>query len=167
MMRRLALASALFVAVGSAAPSMAVAGTAISDFEIQASVQNNCTILANRLDFDIYNQTSGTSVTGTVTTNCTNGASAVITLGQGVFPANGSSNTAPSRRLHNGNGTYLSYTLYQNSGKTTIWGNSTDTGVTVLGNGSNKSTSVYGVIPPGQTAPSGAYVDSVTATVTY
>ena len=167
MIRRFALASALFVAVGSAAPSMAVAGTAVSDIMISASVPNSCTISTTGLNFGSYNQTSGTSVTGTVTTNCTSGASAVITLNQGVFYASGSSDTAPSRRLYNGSADYLSYTLYQNSEKTTIWGNSTDTGVTVTGNGSNKSTSVYGVIPAGQTVPAGPYGDYVVATVTY
>jgi spore coat protein U-like protein len=167
MIRRLALASALFVAVGSAAPSMAVADSNTSDLRISASVPNSCTISAGALDFGAYSPTTGISVTGTVTTNCTVNANAVITLNQGVFSASGSSDTAPSRRLYNGNAGYLSYTLYQNSGKTTIWGNSTGTGVTVTGTGSNQSTSVYGIIPAGQSVPEGSYDDYVVATVTY
>ena len=167
MIRRFALASALFVAVGSAAPSMAVADSNTSDLYISASVPNSCTISAGALNFGTYNPASVTSATGTVTTNCTVNTNAVITLNQGVFSASGSSDTAPSRRLYNGNVGYLSYTLYQNSGKTTIWGNSTGTGVTVTGTGSNQSTSVYGIIPADQSVPEGSYSDSVVATVTY
>ncbi|MCW9680499.1 spore coat U domain-containing protein [Dolichospermum planctonicum UHCC 0167] len=166
MMRRLALASALFVAVGSAAPSMAVAGTDASNLQIEAFVNNNCTISATSLDFGTYSPAASKNVTGTVKTNCTLAASAVITLDQGSYRATNSSDTAPLRRLKSGNN-YLSYTLYQNSGKTTIWGNSTDTGVNVLGTGTEQSASVYGEIPTGQSVPAGLYLDSVTATVTY
>jgi spore coat protein U-like protein len=168
MIRRLALASALFVAVGSAAPSMAVADSNTSNLDISASVPNSCTISAGALNFGAYNPASVTSATGTVTTNCTRGAGAVITLDQGVYSAAGSSSGAPLRRLQNGTSSdSLNYTLYQNSGKTTIWGNSTATGVTVTGTGSDQSTSVYGVIPAGQNVSAGSYIDYVAATVTY
>jgi spore coat protein U-like protein len=169
MMRRLALASALFVAVGSAAPSMAVAGTASSNIQISSSVANSCTISAAALNFGSYNQTTASLVTGTVTTNCTSGASATITLNQGNNPVLNSNDEAPLRRLSNtaDAANSLNYTLYQNSGRTNVWGNSTNTGVTVIGTSSNVSTSVYGVIPAGQNVPAGSYTDTVTATVTY
>ncbi|MEA5532365.1 spore coat U domain-containing protein [Dolichospermum sp. UHCC 0684] len=170
MMRRLALASALFVAVGSAAPSMAVAGTADSNFQISASVNNNCTISTAALSFGAYNPGTGTSVTGTVTTNCTAYALAVITLSPGYN--SDIDNPAENRRLKNvDNANYLSYNLYKDNAKTAIWGSgsstSTDTGITVIGNGADKSTTVYGEIPAGQNVPSGSYTDTVTATVTY
>ena len=168
MMRRLALASALFVAVGSAAPSMAVAGTASSVIDISASVPMNCTISAYGMNFGAYSPTTGSRVTGTVKTNCTVNASAVITLSQGYYAATGTSDTAPLRRLGNADNTnHLSYTLYKDYEKTAIWGNSTSTGVTVTGNGTDKSTSVYGETPAGQTVPAGSYTDTVTATVTF
>jgi spore coat protein U-like protein len=168
MMRRLALASALFVAVGSAAPSMAVADFNNSNLQISASVPNSCTISTTALNFGPYNSGTVTSVTGTVSTNCTMNAVAVITLGQGFYSATGSSNEVPLRRLQNGaSANYLNYNLYQNSGKTTIWGNSTSTGVTVTGTGTEESTSVYGEIPAGQSVPAGSYTDNVIATVTY
>jgi spore coat protein U-like protein len=95
-------------------------------------------------------------------------AVAVITLGQGFYSATGSSLEEPLRRLQNGaSANYLNYNLYQNSGKTTIWGNSTSTGVTVTGTGTEESTSVYGEIPAGQSVPAGSYTDNVIATVTY
>lgn len=168
MMRRLALASALFVAVGSAAPSMAVAGSNTSNLEISASVPSSCTISTLGLTFDSYSYASGFPAdgAGTVLTNCTRNTNAVITLDQGNNFATNSSNEAPLRRLKNTDTTnYLNYTLYQNSAMTTIWGNSTNTGVT----SSNESTStgVYGRIPAGQNVPAGSYSDTVTATVTF
>ncbi|MBS9392103.1 MAG: spore coat protein U domain-containing protein [Dolichospermum sp. LBC05a] len=168
MMRRFALASALFVAVGSAAPSMAVADSNTTNLDILAFVQNNCTISTAALDFGDYNPVEGSNVTGTVTTNCTAYVNAVITLDQGFYPAAGSYSEAPLRRLQNVTSSdSLNYTLYQNSGKTTIWGNSTATGVTVTGSGTEQSTSVYGEIPAGQSVPAGFYTDYVAATVTY
>ena len=166
MMRRLALASALFVAVGSAAPSMAVADSTTSGIDMSASVSNNCTISAYGMNFGAYSPTTGSRVTGTVKTNCTLAASAVITLDQGSYHPTNSSDTAPLRRLKSGNN-YLSYTLYQDYEKTAIWGNSDSTGVNVLGTGIEQSASVYGEILAGQTAPAGYYTDTVIATVTY
>ena len=168
MIRRFALASALFVAVGSAAPSMAVAGSSTSGLDMSASVSNNCTISAYGMSFGTYSPTTGSRVTGTVKTNCTLAASPVITLDQGSYRATNSSDTAPLRRLKNsGSDNYLSYTLYQDYEKTAIWGNSTSTGVTVLGTGSEQSTSVYGETPAGQSVPAGYYTDTVTATIAF
>jgi spore coat protein U-like protein len=170
MIRRLALASALFVAVGSAAPSMAVAGSNTSNLDISASVPSSCTISTVGLTFDSYSYASGldTDGVGTVSTNCTVNTTAVIKLDQGNNFATNSSNTAPLRRLKNTDTTnYLNYTLYQNSAKTTIWGDSTNTGVTLSGDGSDGPTTVYGRIPGGQSVPAGSYSDTVTATVTF
>lgn len=169
MMRRLALASALFVAVGSAAPSMAVASTATSNLDISASVPANCTISTSPLSFGSYDpigNNSDLSGTGTVTTTCTSGASATITLGQGSNPGGGSTNASPSRRLADG-ANRLSYFLYQDNAGTTVWGNTAGTGVAPTANGTAQDSNVYGAIPAGQNVPAGSYSDTVTATVTY
>ncbi|MBS3027993.1 MAG: spore coat U domain-containing protein [Dolichospermum sp. DET66] len=162
MMRRLALASALFVAVGSAAPSMAVADTATSNLSISSNVPSNCTISTSALNFGSYDPGTGSSVTGTVTTNCTVLANAVITLSLGVYPEQS------QRRLkHSYADFHLNYALYQDNQKTTTWGNSSSTGVDITGEGFDKSKSVYGVIPAGQTVASGNYYDTVVATITF
>lgn len=171
MMRRLALASALFVAVGSAAPSMAVASTATSDIGITASVPNNCTISTSPLSFDPYdpinaNATSALAGTGTVTTTCTSGASATITLGQGNNPGGSSTNASPIRQLAAGTNK-LSYYLYQDNGRTTVWGNTAGTGLAPTADGTAQDSTVYATIPAGQNVPAGSYTDTVTATVTY
>lgn len=171
MMRRFALASALFVAVGSAAPSMAVADTANTDIGISASVPNNCTISTSPLSFGDYDPTDTHATSdlygaGVVTTTCTSGASATITLSQGNHAGSGGSDAAPSRRLADGANT-LNYYLYKNSGRTTVWGNTTVTGLAPTADGTAQDSMVYATIPAGQNVPAGNYSDTVTATVTY
>ena len=166
MMRRLALASALFVAVGSAAPSMASTATTTSNLGITASVPNNCTISASPLNFGTYNPTSLLTGTGTVTTTCTSGASATITLGQGSNPDGGSSDAYPFRQLAVGTNK-LTYYLYQDAGRVTVWGNTAGTGLSINGTGNAQGSTVYGQIPAAQNVPAGSYSDTVTATVTY
>ena len=62
----------------------------------------------------------------------------------------------------------LNYTLYSDSGRTAVWGQTigTDT-VAGTGNGSAQSVSVYGRIPGGQAPVPATYSDTITATVTY
>jgi spore coat protein U-like protein len=66
-----------------------------------------------------------------------------------------------------GGSALLNYNLYSNSGMTTNWGNSSGSWVTGSSNGANQPLTVYGQIPAGQSPPSGAYADTITATITY
>ncbi len=64
---------------------------------------------------------------------------------------------------------YLSYELYQDTGRTTVWGNS---GTALFSAGSAPSKAprtftVYGRIPAAQDVPAGAYADTVIATVNF
>ena len=171
MMRRLALASALFVAVGSAAPSMAVAGSATSNLDISASVPANCTISTAAVTFGNYdpiltNKTQALTGSGTVIATCTASTGATIKLGQGSNPSSTSSDGNPIRSLAF-NGYKLGYYLYQDSNRTTIWGNTAGTGLAYTGNGSSANLSVYGKIPEDQQVPAGSYTDIVLATILY
>ncbi|MBD2359306.1 spore coat protein U domain-containing protein [Tolypothrix sp. FACHB-123] len=176
MVRRFTLASALLV-TGSvfasvAIPMTAMAGTASSNLNVSASVTANCTISTSALAFGAYDPvnahaSSALDGTGSVETTCTNGASASITLGQGSNADAGSTDAAPLRRLSDGGGNNLSYSLYQDSNRTTVWGNTAGTGVSSTGTGAALNTIIYGSIPAGQNASAGAYTDTVTATVTF
>lgn len=171
MMRRLALASALFVAVGSAAPLTAVAGTANSNLSISSSVTNNCIISTTALSFNAYdpidaNKTAHLNGTGTVSTTCTSGANATITLGQGLNAANGSTDAVPLRQLASGTDR-LAYVLYKDGARTTVWGNTAPTGVSFTGTGTAEDSTVYARITADQNVPAGNYTDTVTATVTF
>jgi spore coat protein U-like protein len=181
MIRRFALASAILIAAGSTAPAMAQTATATSNLTVTATVGNVCTISSASIVFGSYdpvtahNGTTGSPLdgSGTVTTTCTNLLPATITLGQGSNPATAptaSTDAAPLRQLANG-ANRLRYDLYQTAlpGGTgsAVWGNTGGTGLAVTGTGSAVTSTIYGRIPRGQTAPAGVYNDTVVATVTF
>jgi spore coat protein U-like protein len=165
------LASAVLIAIGGG--GTAAAGTASSDLPVSASVSANCTIDASggvafgAYDPVVANQSTALTASGTISTTCTNGATATITLGQGSNADTGSTDTAPLRRMLAGTSDYLTYQLYTDSGDTTVWGNTAATGVTVTGTGAAVSTTVYGSVPAGQNVATGNYADTVAATVTF
>jgi len=90
-----------------------------------------------------------------------------LTLGQGSHANTGSSDAAPLRRLQDSGSNVLTYSLYQDSGRNTVWGNTALTGVSHTGTGSATSVTVYGQIAAGQNVPAGNYSDVVVATVTF
>jgi spore coat protein U-like protein len=125
----------------------------------------NCTIATTPVAFGDYNVLSPTpkTTTGTVTYQCTLGASLVVTLGRG------SSATFDPRTMKNGAET-LNYNLYRDATYQTIWGD---------GTGGTQSYSalmtlllpvtvtVYGRVPAGQNVAAGGYTDSVLATIIF
>ena len=81
----------------------AFAGTASANLNVSAVVANTCNISVNALGFGSYDSSaSRTTGTGTIITNCTNGASVTITLGQGLNPQSDSTDASPSRQLVQG-----------------------------------------------------------------
>ena len=164
----LTAASALFLAASSASH----AGTATSNLSVTATVTANCTISTAPVAFGAYdpvvaNATTDLNGTGTVTVTCTKSAAATITLGQGTNPATGSTDAAPLRQMKDTGTDVLSYALYQDTGRTTVWGNTAGTGVADTGTGTVQNVTVYGAVPAGQNVPPASYSDTVVATVTF
>ena len=153
------------------ASSQAFAGTATSNMSVTATVSANCTISAGSLAFGTYdpvvtNATTALNGTATLSVTCTNGAASTLTLGQGSNANTGSTDTAPLRRLKSGTN-FLSYSVYQDSGRTTTWGNTAGTGVSYTGTGTTGSVTVFGAVAAGQNVPGGSYTDTVVATITF
>lgn len=174
MIRRFALASAILIAAASATPAMAASQQ--SNLNVSSTVPASCTISTTAIDYGNYNPigaNASTDVTGsgTITYTCTSGTAATITLSQGVNSGSGSSDASPVRRLRDSGSNYLGYQLYQNTERTTVWGNTGGTGLGVTGNGSatpgGQTATVYGKINAGQNAAAAEYSDTVTATITY
>ncbi|WP_442867114.1 spore coat protein U domain-containing protein [Anabaena sp. CS-542/02] len=67
-----------------------------------------------------------------MTTTCTSGASATITLGQGNNPALESTDAGPMRRLSAGGSNYLQYVIFKNAERSDFLGNTDGTGVSVI-----------------------------------
>ena len=168
--RSLLGAAAAILAVCYGAP--ASSATATTSLAVTATVAASCTIAATPLDFGGYDPIVAHAAapldgTGTVAVTCTTGSAATITLGQGANPDGGSSDTVPLRRMTDGAAHYLSYSLYQDGSRSTIWGNTAGTGLVVTGTGLADSRTVYGRLSAGQNVPAGSYSDTVIATVTF
>jgi spore coat protein U-like protein len=168
MNRRARMVVAMLVLL-AAAP--AFAGSATSNFTVTASVANNCSISTTGISFGAYdpivaNATTALDSTGSVTIACTKGATTTIGLNAGN---NGANATGTTRAMKSGSD-YLSYEIYQNTGRTTLWGNSgADLFTPVAAPSSAPRTfTTYGRVPAGQDVPAGAsYTDTVTATVNF
>ncbi len=144
------------------------AASASASLSVSASVANNCTISTAALAFGAYdpvvaNAASNLDSTGTVTITCTKGAASTIGLNLG---SNASGST---RRLTDGSSNYLTYEMYQDSGRTTVWGNSGAALLTPAAAPSKtaRNFTVYGRVTSNQDVPAGSYADTVTATVNF
>lgn len=173
-MRNTYIKTALAVTTAFVFSGAAFAGTATSSLAVTATVAANCTIDATGgLAFGAYDPVGANGASGvdldnsasTISTTCTNGSSANITLGQGANPDVSSTAAAPLRQMSDGATHVLAYNLYSDSGFTTVWDDVTGVGTT--GTGVAVPVTVYGKIPKGQTVPVGSYTDTVIATVTF
>ena len=141
------------------------ASTTTSTFATQVAITASCTInSASTLNFGTLGVlASNTDQTSTIQVACTNTTPYNIGLDVGT----GSGATVAVRKLTSGGAT-VNYSLYSDSGRTTVWGTTigTDT-VAATGSGSAQSYTVYGRIPAQTTPAPGNYADTITVTVTY
>ncbi len=61
---------------------------------------------------------------------------------------------------------YLVYQLYDNTGRTTVWGNGSGGTATISMNSSGTAT-IYGRLPAKQNVSAGAYADTILVTVSF
>lgn len=138
-----------------------IAASATGSFSVTASVTAGCTVSADTLAFGVY---SGSDLinTNTITETCTLGTTiSSITLSLGDNYSGG------TRRMKNGS-YYLNYSLYSDSGRTTVWDMVT-TPTPPSPDGTAQFITVYGRIPSGQLAGAGVggYTDTITVTINY
>ena len=161
-----AVSGLAIVAVGFT--PVASAATATANLGVSATVTNNCLISTAALAFGSYdpvvaNASTDLDGTGTVTVSCTKGSTATIGLGLG-------SNASGSvRRMKDATTNYLTYELYQDAGRTTVWG---DAGAGLLSpvaapSKAARNFTVYGRVTSNQDAAAGSFTDTVVATVNF
>jgi spore coat protein U-like protein len=131
-----------------------------------ATVSNACRItLASDLDFgSVGSLFSNSDQTATITVRCPSGTNWRLGIGNGTN-ANGT-----VRRMRSAANNYITYELYRNAARSQRWGNtlgSDTSNGTGAGETNPVSQTVYGRVPAQATAPTGAYSDSVTITLTY
>jgi len=150
----------------------AVAATTTQTFAVQLTIQAQCVINSTAtLNFGTAGVLGGaggatnTDGTTTVAEQCTDTTPFDIGLNAGV----GTGASTTTRKMTKNAGTAIvNYTLTQDAGRATNWGNQvgTDT-MTLTGDGTSHSYTIYGRIPPQTTPAPGVYSDTVTVTVTY
>jgi spore coat protein U-like protein len=154
-------------AFGLAAKTVSAA-SATANLAVSATVTNNCTISTLPLVFTPYdpvvaNASTNLDGTGTVVVACTKGTAPTVGLGLGANAA------STVRRMHDGSSNYLTYELYNDSGRSTVW---TNAGLGLLSpvaapSKAARSFTVYGRVPSNQDVPAGSYTDTVVATVNF
>lgn len=157
--------AALVFAAALAAPSASSAATDTDTMTVTATVIASCDVDAQDLAFGNYDPVSSEplDIGTTIAVTCTHGTSYDISLDAGV----GAGATVAARRMTFGGNT-LSYSLYSNAGRTSVWGSTIGNNtVEGTGDGALQTLNVYGRVPTNQTAPAGSYTDTVTVTVTY
>jgi spore coat protein U-like protein len=166
--QRLLFGAAMTAVAAFASTTRSGAATANASLSVTASVTNNCTVSTSPLAFGAYdpvvaNASASLDATGTITVACTKGAATTIALSAG---SNASGST---RRMIDGSSNYLTYEMYQDSARSTIWGSS-GAGLFTPAAAPSKAArnfTVYGRIPASQDIPGGNYTDTVTATVNF
>lgn len=157
--------AAIVAVAWSGMACLASAATDSTTFQVTATVVSSCEVSATPLAFGAYDPVATTPLDGSATVNvrCTNGTSYVVALDEGV----GASATVSERRMTNGAQT-LTYALYQDASRSTLWGETsgTDT-VAATGTGAVQGHAIYARAPAQQTATAGGYSDTITVTVTY
>jgi len=156
--------------------SNAIAGSSTEEMAVSASVAAVCNFAgsANTLAFGPYDPTSTNASTGvdldasaTFQARCTKGTTGIFTIDEGD---NGTASaTAPVRKVKYDATNLLTYQLYTNAGRTTVWSTGTSNDFDYVATTAAPTTfTVYGRIPKGQEDVTvGAYTDSVTITVSY
>jgi spore coat protein U domain-containing protein, fimbrial subunit CupE1/2/3/6 len=159
-----ALATAVLVTFGLASTS-AFSATVTNTMPVRITIQNACNIATTApttLDFGTQGPlVANIDQTSTISVTCTTGAPYNVGLD------GGGAGNINARRMINGVNT-VSYQLYSNSARTSVWGTTigTDT-VAGNGNGTSQTLTVYGRVPPQTTPPAAVYNDTVNVTVTY
>jgi spore coat protein U-like protein len=110
---------------------------------VRVEAQNYCQLGSiQQVSFLTY---SGSTIqtTGSIGVTCTNGVAYTIELSAGY------SGSVTNREMYCGNctPTTLGYELFSNASYTVNWGNTTTTGLSLTGTGSNQNSTVYAQIP--------------------
>ncbi|MDA7839808.1 spore coat U domain-containing protein [Luminiphilus sp.] len=167
---KLAIVSAI-VAGSMGLSATSYAATATGTMAVSTSVLMSCNISAAAMTFASYDPTASADndATATITSTCTTGGAAVITMGQGNADKSGSTDASPLRAMFNaGNTEELLYQVYSDSAGGTVWGNTAATGKAITADGTAQAFTAHGRIPKNQTGiTAGTFTDSVAVTLTY
>jgi spore coat protein U-like protein len=159
----------LFTAISPPTATAAVYsnGTATATFTVSLTLQANCSISANPLNFGT-NGVLGTAINQqtTVSVTCTNTTPYNVGLDAGSVTGSSVTNRLLAGTATGNTTTTVGFQLFQDAGRTVIWGNTQGTNtVAGTGSGSAQPLTVYGQVPTQATPRPDTYQATVTATV--
>jgi spore coat protein U-like protein len=156
-------------AIATALPALGAADPALAACSNPTNC--SCMISTSGLLFGTYSQQSigPTDSVGTISTTCTSDDPGNSTFS--ISLSAGNSGNASQRAMTGGSGGLL-YNLFTNATRSTVWGDDTGGGVSVVamfpqGSGNTQLISVYGRIPARQNVAPGLYGDVIVVTITY
>lgn len=126
----------------------------------------SCTVSTTSVNFGSYNVFTGsdTDSTGTITIDCNGSAHDIV-----VTLSNGASSSFSPRTMLRGSEA-LSYNLYRDAARASIWGDGTGgTSTYTNANPPNSpfNVTIYGRVPAGQDVSAGVYSDTVSAVINF
>jgi spore coat protein U-like protein len=145
----------------------AAADIDVTTLSVAVAVDVRCVISSGSVNFGgTYNpgQLTPHDGQGIVIVQCDPGRKVSIKLGQGLYPAPGSTDNSPLRRMAHGTAR-LDYNLYEDAARTIVWDNRNNAVRTTRIY--PFSAIIYGRIPALQIVPQGYYSDTVVSTVNY
>jgi spore coat protein U-like protein len=161
MKRILSLTLAAGLVVAGSAPAMAA--TATANLAVSMSILGTCAVTGGALNFGSVNaMAANLDVATTLAVTCTSGTSYTVGLSAGA----GSGATYAARKMTAGAST-VTYSLYQDAARTTVWGETGAAALSLAGTGAAQTVNVYGRVPTQAVPGAGTYSDTVTVTVTY
>lgn len=132
----------------------------------------SCTVSASATHFGTYSPFDPVALDGAGNVQVTCGNLVNILVSYTVALSTGSSGSHAARRMSNGPH-LLTYNLYTNAGRSTVWGDGSG-GSSVVAESylllllsDQRSYPVYARIPAGQNVAPGSYADTIVITVNY
>jgi spore coat protein U-like protein len=133
---------------------------------VSSEARAACTISTTGVNFGSYSVYSATPTdsTGSITFRC-----GFFDFNISISLSQGQSGTFFSRRMRKG-GEQLSYNLFRDAARTSVWGNGTG-GTTQYTNtwslGQTITLTIYGRVDPGADVSAGSYSDTVSAIINF
>jgi spore coat protein U-like protein len=176
VLKILALSAVLIGHAGLSLPVYPASST--SDINISANINGSCTMSNTDLNFGAYdaivaNATQDLTAFATISTACTSGATAKVTMGNGLhsttewrYRGRMAFFTHYRHMSNAGSDIKLQYELYTNENHTTVWNQSNFRDI--VGSGASEDLTVYGkVFKNQQDAVAGSYTDTINIEVIY
>jgi spore coat protein U-like protein len=142
-------------------------GTAATQFTVTLTLQANCTIVANPLNFGTHGVLSAVVDRQTnVSVTCTNTTPYNVGLDAGNVTGSAVGTRLLAGTTTGNTATTVQFQLYQDAGHAAVWGNTQGTNtVAGVGTGAAQSLPIYGEVPVQATPDPDTYQTTVTATV--